>query len=265
MSGVLSTLTAIVLMAALGLRHGIDPEHIAIVNNVALRAVEKGSRNAALTGLWFALGHGLMATVFALGLLQLIGAGDLPLWAQAVVGWLPMAILFLVASVNLRQLLNRQRRFQPSNFKTRVLPAFLRDATHPAAVFVIGILFAPFVDPATQTAVWAYAVGTSGTALEVVGLGCVFTAAMAFTFIVETRGVLLLLQGADAQRANRRQRAIGWVIVILSYGIFAYDLISRLPAVARPRALEVTALLVVIGALGWWCHRHRMYRSRRPV
>lgn len=197
-------------------------------------------------------------------MLQLIGAGDLPAWAAAVVGWLPMAILFLVASVNLKQLLATQRHFQPSNIKARALPAALRDSTHPLAVFVIGILFAPFVDPATQTAVWAYAVGTSGTALEVVGLGCIFTAAMALTFIVETRGVLLLLHGADAERANRRQRAIGWVIVVLSYGIFAYDVVDRMPAADRPRALEIVAVVVVIGAAGlWWLRRHRMRRLHK--
>lgn len=222
------TLTAVFLMLALGVRHGIDPEHIAIVNSVTMRAAETGRRRPALCGLYFALGHGLVITAVAMGLTGLLGLGHLPAWVAAIAAWLPMTILFLVATLNLIELLRPGAHYQPSNVKARLLPGVLRDSAHPLAVFVIGMLFAPFVDPATQAAVWAYVIGTSGSAVEVAALGSLLTLSMAVTCVVEARGMLLLAQGADKQRAERRRRALGWFIVVFSYAIVAYAVASRL-------------------------------------
>lgn len=243
------TLTAVFLMLALGMRHGIDPEHMAIVNSVTMRAAETGRHRPALCGLYFALGHGLVITAVAMGLTDLLGFGHLPAWVAAIAEWLPMFILFLVATVNLIELLRPGTQYQPKNVKARLLPSALRDSAHPLAVFAIGILFAPFVDPATQTAVWAYVIGISGGGLEVAVLGSVFTLSMAMTLMLEARGILLLAHGANQQRAERRRRALGWFIVLFSYAIIAYAIGSRLLPLLGLRLLLAYALALSVAAV----------------
>lgn len=262
------TLTAVFLMLALGMRHGIDPEHLAIVNSVTMRAVETGRRHPVLCGLYFALGHGLIITAVAMGVTDLLGLGHLPAWITAISEWLPMSILFVVATVNLIELIRPETQYQPKSVKTRFLPGPLRDSAHPLAVFSIGILFAPFVDPATQTAVWAYVIGISGGGLEVAALGCVFTLSMAVTLMLGSRGMLLLAQGANQQRAERRRRALGWFIVVFSYGIVGYDIGSRLfpqlgltLLLAYGCALGAAAVLAVL-LLRWQLQRQRVQESR---
>lgn len=228
MEGFVPTLTTVFLMLALGVRHGLDPEHIAIVNSVAIRAAETGRLRPALSGLYFALGHGLVITAVAMGVTELLGLGRLPDWLQTLGAWLPMLILFLVASLNLRELLRPDASYQPSNVKARLLPGVLRNSAHPLAVFLIGMLFAPFVDPATQTAVWGYAIGTSAGSLQVTLLGTLLTASMAVTCVLEARGMLALMRGGDDRRAERRRRVLGWFIVVFSYGIVIYAVASRL-------------------------------------
>jgi len=243
-------LTALLLMLALGLRHGLDPEHIALVNAVTLRRAAAGRRHPALGGLYFALGHGLVITAVALGLTQLLGFERWPDWLVGLARWLPTVILFLVASVNLRDLLRQPQGYQPGAVKVRLLPSPLRDSTHPLAIFVIGMLFAPFVDPATQTAVWGYVVGTASDSARVALMGAVLTAAMAATCVVEARAMIQLTRLPDARRAERRQRLLGWGIVVLSYAIVLYTLGSALwPDVGGGvLLLDVLLLLLVLAA-----------------
>lgn len=256
-----STVTALVLMLALGVRHGLDPEHIALVNAVTLRANAAGRRWPSLGGLYFALGHGLVITAVALGLTQLLGLAQWPSWLMTLGAWLPAAILFLVATVNLRDLLRTTGPFSGAAVKLRLLPGPLRSSTHPISIFIIGMLFAPFVDPATQAAVWGYVVGTTSGVWRVAGLGTALTAAMAVTCVLEARAILQLARSADTARAERRQRALGWVIVALSYAVVANVAFSAMqPAAPVWATIGESVAAVALGALAIVAWRRRARR-----
>ena len=47
------------LFFLLGMRHGIEPDHIAAIDGLTLRAHDHHERHAPWTGSLFALGHGL--------------------------------------------------------------------------------------------------------------------------------------------------------------------------------------------------------------
>src|SRR4051812_22338244 len=47
-----------------GLRHGVDPDHIAAIDNVTRKLMQEGKRPLAV-GLWFALGHSTIIIVAA--------------------------------------------------------------------------------------------------------------------------------------------------------------------------------------------------------
>lgn len=236
-----AALATLLLMVALGVRHGLDPEHIAIVNSVTLHAVEKQRRWPAACGAWFALGHGLVITLVAAGVVGLLDVLRLPGWVLVVGEWLPLGILFIVAAVNLNELLYGRSDYRPVAIKQRLLPRGLGDSSSPLAVFCIGILFAPFVDPATQVAVWGYAASVSGSALWIAALGLLLTLAMAVTCVLEARAVVYLMSGVDAARAARRRRGVGWMIVIFSFAVVGYGLVSVFAGTAWPWWVRLVA------------------------
>ncbi len=245
-------LAAVVLMLALGVRHGIDPEHIAIVNAVTLRAAESGRRWPAGCGLWFALGHGLVITLVAMTVVGVLDAVHMPQWVHALGVWLPTAILLAVAVANLRELLLVRVDYRPASIKRRLLPRFLREASAPPAVFLIGMLFAPFVDPASQAAVWGYVVGTGAGFAWVALLGALLTLAMAATCTLEAWAVVRLMRG-DQAVAMARRRIIGWLVVWFSFLVVGYTVaVTWLPGadwiVHLPLAVLVSVVLAGISA-----------------
>ncbi len=216
------TLTALFLMLALGVRHGLDPEHIALVNSVTLHAVESRRRWPTSSGLWFALGHGFVITLVAVVFVGVLDAMHLPRWALALATWLPSVILLAVALANLHELLRRAGDYRPASIKRRLLPRALGDSSSPLAVFLIGMVFAPFVDPAAQAAVWGYVAGASVSAGWVVVLGITLTLAMAVICTLEAHAVVRLTRtGADA--AATRRRTVGWLIVAFSFLLVGYS------------------------------------------
>ncbi|HEX7382609.1 MAG TPA: hypothetical protein VF265_10705 [Nevskiaceae bacterium] len=252
-----TAVTTLFLMVALGVRHGCDPEHLAIVNAVTLRAAERGRRWPAASGLYFALGHGLVITAVAIAFVGVLDTLRVPGWVRALGEWLPALILLAVAVANLAELLRDRSDYRPVAIKGRLLPRRLGDASSPLAAFLIGVLFAPFVDPAAQAAVWGYVatagIGSGGIAL----LGAVLTAAMALTCTLEAHAVVRLMGRRDERRAARRRRLVGWLIVALAYAVLGYmagstlyparsalllQSVTSVAAAAALAALSVTSL-----------------------
>jgi high-affinity nickel-transport protein len=58
-------LSSAVLAYVLGLRHAVDPDHIAAIDNVTRKLMRDGQRPAT-TGLWFALGHSSIVMIGAM-------------------------------------------------------------------------------------------------------------------------------------------------------------------------------------------------------
>jgi high-affinity nickel-transport protein len=63
-SEIVST-SGLLLMLVLGLRHGLDPDHIACIDGLTSRPMQRGHRHGAWVGTLFAIGHGLLVTVIA--------------------------------------------------------------------------------------------------------------------------------------------------------------------------------------------------------
>ena len=81
-------LSLIGLTFLLGLRHGMDPDHLAMVDNLTRYNVQAAPRVARWCGAWFSLGHGVLVMGVAAGLALLSGEHVLPHWLEAT-GQLP--------------------------------------------------------------------------------------------------------------------------------------------------------------------------------
>ena len=98
------------LAVALGMRHGVDPDHLAAVDGLSR------VRPSPLNGVLFALGHGGVVTLLAFPAASLLGRVDL----EAL--HLPAFLLLLVAALNLYRLLKPTPPTPPKGLRLRPAP-----------------------------------------------------------------------------------------------------------------------------------------------
>jgi high-affinity nickel-transport protein len=256
MEAELLSLSGLVLMFVLGLRHGLDPDHIACIDGLTWRALNHQHEHAAWIGTLFAIGHGLLVTAIAMGVSQLTRSINVPDPVVLVFGWVPTALLLLVGTLNLRLLLRASTSFQPTGWKLKLIPTRLRNHSSPWAVVAIGILFATVFDTATQASAWGYVASNKGGGLlAALGAGLVFTAGMVITDTVDGRIICRVSRSIDGQSASRRyRRTLGWLIVSISYGVALYNIgKALLPAIELDEvAFSVTGALLIGVMLVLW-------------
>ncbi|GAA4033237.1 DNA repair protein [Actimicrobium antarcticum] len=238
-------------MFVLGLRHGFDPDHIAMIDSMTYRSVQVRPDMARWTGTLFALGHGLTVTLIAVVLGTLAGNVPIPAAIRGLLDWLPVALLILVGTCNLRALLSRND-YRVAGWKTRFVPQRLRERSHPLAIFAVGVVFALVFDTATQAAAWGYAATAhSGVAMALL-VGLAFTSGMVITDTLDSRlMVRLLRQVARADEALAYRRKVGWIVVTLSYGIASYGIATHFfPGIELgDMTLTVTGFVLFFGLL----------------
>ena len=269
----LLSFSGLVLMFVLGLRHGLDPDHIACIDGLTWRALNHEHQHAHWIGTLFAIGHGLLVTGIAVGVSQFTRSLSVPDVVVTVFGWIPTALLLLVGTLNLRLLMRKDPSYVPTGWKLRLIPQRLRNHSSPWAVVVIGVLFATVFDTATQASAWGYVASNKGGGLMAAFLaGIVFTLGMVITDTLDGRLICRISRGTDGQAAGRRfRRTLGWLIVAISYGVAAYNVGKAvIPAIELDEvAFSVTgfalmAVMFVIWAWVWNGRRPLRYAARRP-
>lgn len=223
----MSGLSAFGLMFMLGLRHGLDPDHVAVIDNIVFRAVDERPRMAPWTGSLFAIGHSLSVGLVAIGVSLAAGRLALPSWTGSVVDAAVILLLLAVGTMNLTALLWKPD-YTPVGWRAGLVPKRLRTSTHPAAVIAIGILFGLVFDTVTQAAAWGAAATAQGGSAAALAIVATFAAGMILVDTLDSQIVGRLLRqsrGYDA-RIRRYRRAVGWLVVSLSYGMAAYALVE---------------------------------------
>ncbi|MDZ5649833.1 hypothetical protein [Nitrospirillum sp. BR 11828] len=221
------TAPALGLMFLLGLRHGLDPDHVAVIDNIVFRSADQHPGLSRWTGTLFAVGHSLAVAGVAFGVSLLAGQLVLPAWFATGVDIAVFALLVLVGTLNLMAL-RRRHRYAPVGWRAKFLPVSLRTNTHPLAVIVTGLIFGLVFDTATQAAAWGAAATTRGGVAAVASITLVFAAGMIITDTLDSQIVSRLLRSRDATGAvvERYRRAVGWLIVGLSYAMALVDLLE---------------------------------------
>ena len=268
MEAELISFSGLVLMFVLGLRHGLDPDHIACIDGLTWRALSHEHQHAQWIGTLFAIGHGLLVTGIAVGVSRLTHSVSVPDTVVTVFGWIPTALLLLVGTLNLRLLMQRDPSYAPTGWKLKLIPQRLRNHSSPWAVVVIGVLFATVFDTATQASAWGYVASNKGGGLLAAFLaGLVFTLGMVITDTLDGRLICRISRGTDGQAAGRRfRRTLGWLIVAISYGVAAYNIGKALiPAIELDDfAFSLTGFsLIAVMFLIWawvWNSRKQLRR-----
>ncbi len=207
----------------LGLRHAIDPDHIAAIDNVTRKLMQEGQQPVT-TGLWFALGHSTIVVVAA-GLLALTAAAlqDQFEAFKSVGGLIGVSVsagfLILIGLFNLTILIDVWRSFRKARrtgriheedtnallarrgFLARILRPLFALISKPWHMYPLGFLFALGFDTATEISLFGIAAASASNGVSLLDIMCfplLFTAGMALADTAD--GVLML-------------RAYGWAFV----------------------------------------------------
>jgi nickel/cobalt transporter (NiCoT) family protein len=202
------------LAYSLGLRHGLDPDHIAAIDNVTRRLMQDGKRPVAV-GFFFALGHSTVVVVASAGVALAAGAFA-ERFAQlrdigSILGTSVSALfLFAIAAANLvvlRAVYRALRRARAGHeihdedldvllaqrgWLARLLRPVLRLVSRSWHLFPIGVLFALGFDTASAISLFGLSVQASheAPAWSVLVFPALFAAAM--TLVDTADGILML-------------------------------------------------------------------------
>lgn len=252
--------SGLALFFLLGLRHGIEPDHVAAIDGLTLRAIDHHETHAPWTGSLFALGHGTAVAIVALGVSLLAASITLPPLWLAVVDWLPVLLLALLGAWNLRALL-APGHYRPSSVRMRLLPAVLRDRTDLWSTVAIGLLFALVIDTFAHVSAWSVFATHRGGWQGGVLAGLLFSLGMLIASTVNSQLLFRVLgRGAGVATGTRLRRAIGWFVVLLSFTVALQTVTEKLgsPIGWWAAAADCCAGAAMLALVSWaWQRRHR--------
>jgi nickel/cobalt transporter (NiCoT) family protein len=244
------------LAYVLGLRHAVDADHIAAIDNVVRKLMQEGKRPIS-AGLFFSLGHALVVALAVAAIVGLAFALKGHLHPFKLVGSFvgtgaSAFFLLAIALINLFILRGAWRNFRQarrgepiaeheldhllsgSGFLARIFRPLFRMVSHSWQMFPIGFLFGLGFDTATEISLFAVAAvqASSGMTFGTVMIfPALFTAGM--TLADTTDSVLMVGAYGWAFRNPMRKiwynltiTAISVLVALLIGGIEALNLIA---------------------------------------
>ena len=270
-------LGAALAVYGLGLRHALDADHIAAIDNVTRRLIQSGARPVSV-GLFFALGHSTMVIAVTAALASSTVALEHIERFQEAGGWLgtgiSAAFLLVVGFMNLLIFgsicaairatpgsdRNANAKAPAAGLLTRFLAPLLRLVDRSWLMFPLGFLFGLGFDTATEIALFGVSAGHAADGLPF-GAILVFPALFAagMSLVDTTDGVMMV--GAyhwaflNHQRKQYYNLAITALSVAVAFFIASLEIAalfkSKLPAnsVLRPVIEAMTTSMNTLGII----------------
>ncbi|WP_416826319.1 sodium:proton antiporter [Ectobacillus polymachus] len=220
----MENVSLIVFVFILGIRHGLDADHLAFIDGQTRYNWRMGSRIARWIGTLFSFGHGLVVASISIIIGLFMKNFKFPDYFDTLSTWVAITSLFIIGTLNIYNLLrtkSTQKEFQLSGIKGKFLPRFIKGTTNPFFIILIGGMFALAADTVSQTSAWALVAGGAGGYMSVI-VGIVFMFGMMLTDTIDSFITYRIISqsGKIGQSASR---VIGWIIVILAYGVSFYE------------------------------------------
>ena len=218
----------IALAFVLGLKHGMDADHLATIDGLTRFNSSAGRlRLARLCGFLFSLGHGAVVCVVAVATGMLFHNAAVPSWLDKAGTWVSAVFLLLLGVLNLYAVFTTpgQEMVQMVGIKGRWLSG-LKNAAHPVLIVMVGALFAISFDTLSQAAFFSVAATHYGGIVYALLLAVCFMAGMIVTDAVNGLWISHLLRRAGAG-ALIASRIMGISVALLSLTVAGLGL-SRL-------------------------------------
>lgn len=221
----MSTISLLLLVFVLGLRHGLDADHLACIDGLTRYNIRQGRRTARYVGTLFSFGHGFVVATVGVILAMISQNFVFPAYFDSIATWVSICSLFAIGCLNVFNLLRSQRNqtdYKPQGIKGRFIPRFARETTNPFLIILIGGIFALAADTVSQTSLWALAAGNASQFLPIL-LGLTFMIGMMITDTIDSLVAYRLLTNSS-KMGQSASRVMGWIIVVLAFGVSLYEL-----------------------------------------
>lgn len=243
------------LVFVLGLKHGLDPDHLVAIDGLTRFNSQADRRIARWCGALFSLGHGAVVIAVAVAVGLATERWIVPAWLDDVGAWISVGVLVALGLLNLRAVLATppEHVVRPVGLRARLFDRLTR-TSHPGAIALVGALFALSFDTLSQAALFAVAASQLGGWVPALALGLVFMAGMTLADGANGLWIAALLRSADA-RARIASRVLGLAIAVLSLGIAAFVVVERhsaaVAAWAEGRELALGGGVIAVVALAF--------------
>ena len=214
-------LSLVAVVFLLGLKHGLDPDHLAAIDGLTRFNQGRRPKLARWSGLLFSLGHGVVVTAVAIAVATVATEWKAPEWLEHTGVWISIAFLALLGAANLAALARTPRGevVRPVGLRSGAFARLTR-AEHPVLIAAVGAAFALSFDTIGQAVLFSVTGSHLAGWLFAAALGLVFTAGMASTDALNGLWVSRLLCSAD-RRAAAASRVMSLAIGTISIAIAA--------------------------------------------
>jgi high-affinity nickel-transport protein len=223
-------LSLIAVVFLLGLKHGLDPDHLAAIDGLTRFNAADRPRLSRWSGLLFSVGHGLIVTAIAVAVATIASEWRAPVWLEDTGAWISIAFLTLLGVANLASALRTPRGepVRPVGLRGRLFARLLQGrplgslmrVEHPLLVAAVGAAFALSFDTVSQAVLFSVTGSNLAGWLFAASLGLVFTAGMIATDALNGLWVSHMLERSVAQQAAA-SRVMGVAIGVVALAIAA--------------------------------------------
>ena len=159
----------------LGMRHGLDPDHLSIINGISLNHREGENK---WNGFYFSLGHGVTITLIGIGIHFFSKQFSPDSTILKVTEWFPIIILLFTGSFGIFNLMKQRGHTHAAN---KLIDVISGSTFIPIKLFLTGILFALVFDTTSQITAWSLIGSSSNHYSNAIFIGIFFTIGMIIT------------------------------------------------------------------------------------
>lgn len=186
------------LVFTLGVKHGLDADHLATIDGLTRFNAQRNPRLARWCGFLFSLGHGVVVMAVALAIGALTSSWAVPVWMEDIGVWISITFLTLLGVLNLVAVLTAQpgQVVQPVGLKGHFLGRLQR-TSNPLLIAAVGALFALSFDTMSQATLFALTGTQFGGVSHALTLGLLFMLGMMLMDGVNGLWIARLIRRAD--------------------------------------------------------------------
>ena len=223
-------LSGLIILFVLGLRHGLDPDHITVIDNFTYKLHQKQNKWSRWVGSLFTFGHGVMVTLISVALSLLKNNIEFPEWFNVILEWVPVVILFTMGITNLIYLTNRKsdKPKSVSRLKDWLLPKHSGNHLNPFSIVLTGLIFGFIFDTSSQIAAFGIAMSASNQWMYAALGGLVFSFGLILTGTCDSFLLNKLLKTFDQKKIISHRFKLNVLITVMCFAIPIYKIICSI-------------------------------------
>ena len=258
-------LSLVAVVFLLGLKHGLDPDHLAAIDGLTRFNAERRPKLSRWSGLLFSAGHGVVVTMVAVLVATVATEWRAPSWLENAGTWISIAFLTLLGIANLAAVVRTPRGevVRATGVRSRLFERFTR-AEHPVLIAAVGAAFAISFDTLSQAVMFSITGSNLAGWLFATLLGLVFTAGMIATDALNGLWVSHLVRRADARAAAASRLmslAIGFTSLAIAVLAAARHVVPGLVAEVESWGVALSAAVILSVACGYGLAMRRAVRA----